>query len=107
VELDDKEPSMKILLAGATGAIGRQLVPRLLAGEAAAVLMTEARGASNAKAKRELGWQTQASELASGLRRGSGMTEALRADRADRVARTLLARVLEIAEGRFTASARW
>jgi nucleoside-diphosphate-sugar epimerase len=57
VELDDKEPSMKILLAGATGAIGRQLVPRLLAGEAAAVLMTEARGASNAKAKRELGWQ--------------------------------------------------
>ena len=30
---------------------------RLLAGEAAAVMMTEIRGASNAKAKRELGWQ--------------------------------------------------
>jgi nucleoside-diphosphate-sugar epimerase len=30
---------------------------RLLAGEAAAVMMTEVRGASNAKAKRELGWQ--------------------------------------------------
>ncbi len=29
---------------------------RLLAGEAAVVLGTEARGASNAKAKRELGW---------------------------------------------------
>ncbi|HEX8754204.1 MAG TPA: NAD(P)-dependent oxidoreductase [Solirubrobacterales bacterium] len=30
---------------------------RLLAGEAAVVMMTEVRGASNAKAKRELGWQ--------------------------------------------------
>ena len=32
-------------------------VGRLLAGEAAVVMMTEIRGASNAKAKRELGWQ--------------------------------------------------
>jgi nucleoside-diphosphate-sugar epimerase len=30
---------------------------RMLAGEAAAVMMTEVRGASNQKAKRELGWQ--------------------------------------------------
>jgi 2-alkyl-3-oxoalkanoate reductase len=30
---------------------------RLLAGETAAVMMTEVRGASNAKAKRDLGWQ--------------------------------------------------
>ena len=30
---------------------------RLVAGEAATVMMTEVRGASNAKAKRELGWQ--------------------------------------------------
>jgi nucleoside-diphosphate-sugar epimerase len=30
---------------------------RLVAGEAAAVMMTEARGASNAKARRELGWR--------------------------------------------------
>ena len=30
---------------------------RMLAGEAAAVMMTEVRGASNEKAKRELGWQ--------------------------------------------------
>ena len=29
---------------------------RLIAGEAATVMMTEIRGASNAKAKRELGW---------------------------------------------------
>ena len=34
-----------------------RLAARLLAGEAGVVLMTDARGASNAKAKRELGWQ--------------------------------------------------
>ena len=34
-----------------------RLVGRLFAGEAGAVMMTEIRGASNAKAKRELGWQ--------------------------------------------------
>ncbi len=34
-----------------------RLVGRLLAGEAAIVMMTETRGASNAKAKRELGWE--------------------------------------------------
>jgi nucleoside-diphosphate-sugar epimerase len=34
-----------------------RLVGRLFAGEAGAVMMTELRGASNAKAKRELGWQ--------------------------------------------------
>ena len=34
-----------------------RFVGRLLAGEAGAVMMTETRGASNAKAKRELGWQ--------------------------------------------------
>jgi nucleoside-diphosphate-sugar epimerase len=33
-----------------------RFVGRLLAGEAGAVMMTEVRGASNAKAKRELGW---------------------------------------------------
>jgi hypothetical protein len=30
---------------------------RLLVGEAFTIMMTEARGASNAKAKRELGWE--------------------------------------------------
>jgi nucleoside-diphosphate-sugar epimerase len=34
-----------------------RFVGRLVAGEAATVMMTEVRGASNAKAKRELGWQ--------------------------------------------------
>jgi len=48
-------------VASALGAKPPRRVPRwmgrLLAGEAAAVMMTEVRGASNAKAKRELGWQ--------------------------------------------------
>jgi nucleoside-diphosphate-sugar epimerase len=47
-------------LAAAIGAKPPRRVPRwlarLLAGESGVVLMTEARGASNAKAKRELGW---------------------------------------------------
>ncbi|HSK51292.1 MAG TPA: NAD(P)-dependent oxidoreductase [Clostridia bacterium] len=38
-----------------------RLVGRLLAGEAATVLLTEIRGASNAKAKRELGWRPRRS----------------------------------------------
>jgi nucleoside-diphosphate-sugar epimerase len=48
-------------LAQALGARPPMRVPRvvgrLVAGEAAAVMMTEVRGASNAKAKRVLGWQ--------------------------------------------------
>ena len=48
-------------VAGAVGAKPPHRVPRalgrLLAGEAAAIMMTEVRGASNAKAKRELGWR--------------------------------------------------
>ncbi|MGC1164493.1 MAG: NAD(P)-dependent oxidoreductase [Solirubrobacterales bacterium] len=48
-------------VAGGLGAKPPRRVPRwlgrLLAGEAAAVMMTEVRGASNAKAKHELGWR--------------------------------------------------
>lgn len=48
-------------LAAILGAKPPRHVPRwlgrVLAGEAATVMMTEVRGASNAKAKRELGWQ--------------------------------------------------
>jgi nucleoside-diphosphate-sugar epimerase len=43
---------------------------RLFAGDAGVMLGTTARGASNAKAKRELGWTPPLSELAAGLRRG-------------------------------------
>ena len=48
-------------VASSLGARPPRRVPRrlgrLLAGEAVAVMMTEVRGASNAKAKRELGWK--------------------------------------------------
>jgi nucleoside-diphosphate-sugar epimerase len=59
---DDPAPVREWLpvLAQALGAKPPRRVPRLLArlvaGEAAAMIGTEARGASNAKAKRELGW---------------------------------------------------
>src|SRR5207249_3173537 len=43
---------------------------RLLAGEVAVRMMTEARGASNAKAKRELGWQPIWPSWRDGFRRG-------------------------------------
>jgi len=44
-----------------------RFVGRLFAGEAGAVMMTEVRGASNAKAKRELGWQPQHSSWRQGF----------------------------------------
>jgi nucleoside-diphosphate-sugar epimerase len=93
-----KEPVVWVFVAGATGAIGRQLVPRLAAagrevhemtrsewkqamlgaeqpvraprlaaGEAGAVLMTDARGACNAKANRGLGWQPRHPSWRQGL----------------------------------------
>jgi nucleoside-diphosphate-sugar epimerase len=43
---------------------------RLLAGEAAAVMMTEVRGASNEKAKRELGWQPRHPSWRQGIAEG-------------------------------------
>jgi nucleoside-diphosphate-sugar epimerase len=60
---DDPAPVAEWLpaLAQRLGAKRPMRVPRfigrLLAGEAVTVMMTEIRGASNAKAKRELGWQ--------------------------------------------------
>ncbi|HXV57719.1 MAG TPA: NAD(P)-dependent oxidoreductase [Gaiellaceae bacterium] len=60
---DEPAPAREWLpvLAGALGAKPPRRVPiwlaRLLAGEPGVVMGTEARGASNAKAKRELGWQ--------------------------------------------------
>jgi nucleoside-diphosphate-sugar epimerase len=49
------------VLAGVLGAKGPRRVPRwlarLVAGEALVMMATESRGASNAKAKRELGWE--------------------------------------------------
>src|SRR3954470_22095328 len=45
---------------------------RLAAGEAATVMMTEMRGASNAKAKRELGWQPVYASWRTGFAEGLG-----------------------------------
>jgi nucleoside-diphosphate-sugar epimerase len=62
--VDDEPAPVAEWLPAAAAAVGAKpprhvprLVGRLLAGEAATVMMTEVRGASNAKAKRELGWQ--------------------------------------------------
>ena len=49
-----------------------RFVGRLLAGEAAAVMMTEVRGASNEKAKRELGWSPRYATWRQGFAQGLG-----------------------------------
>jgi 2-alkyl-3-oxoalkanoate reductase len=64
------------VLAGALGAKPPRRVPRwlgrLVAGEAATVMMTDVRGASNAKAKRELGWQLRYPSWRLGFIKGLG-----------------------------------
>jgi nucleoside-diphosphate-sugar epimerase len=45
---------------------------RLAAGETATLMMTESRGASNAKAKRELGWQPRYASWRQGFEQGLG-----------------------------------
>jgi 2-alkyl-3-oxoalkanoate reductase len=71
---DDPAPVREWLpaLAKAIGAKPPRRVPRwlarLLAGEAGVALMTEARGASNAKAKRELGWRLRYPSWQEGFR---------------------------------------
>jgi 2-alkyl-3-oxoalkanoate reductase len=63
-------------LAAALGAKPPLRLPRwlgrLLAGEAATVMMTEVRGADNAKAKRELGWQLRYPSWRLGVAKGLG-----------------------------------
>ena len=63
-------------VAAALGARAPRHVPRaearLLAGDAATVMMTEVRGASNAKAKRELGWQLRYPSWRQGFADGLG-----------------------------------
>jgi nucleoside-diphosphate-sugar epimerase len=83
---------MKVFLAGATGVLGRALVPqlvarghevvgmttsaskqdlgRLAAGETATPMMTDVRGASNEKAKRELGWKPRYASWRQGFAQG-------------------------------------
>jgi nucleoside-diphosphate-sugar epimerase len=75
---DDPAPVAEWLpvLAAAAGARPPRRVPvwaaRLLAGEHGVVLMTEVRGASNAKAKRELGWRPAWPSWRQGFRAGLG-----------------------------------
>jgi nucleoside-diphosphate-sugar epimerase len=63
-------------LASALDAKPPRRVPRwlgrLLAGEAATIMMTEGRGASNEKAKRELGWQPRYASWRQGFAQGLG-----------------------------------
>ena len=47
-------------------------VARLVAGDVAVVMGTVARGASNAKAKRELGWQPRYASWRQGFAQGLG-----------------------------------
>jgi nucleoside-diphosphate-sugar epimerase len=75
---DDPAPVREWLpvLASALDAKPPRRVPRwlgrLLAGEVATAMMTEARGASNAKAKRELGWQLRYPSWRQGFSQGLG-----------------------------------
>jgi 2-alkyl-3-oxoalkanoate reductase len=63
-------------LASALGAKPPRRIPRwlgrLLAGEAATVMMTEVSGASNEKAKRELGWKPRYASWRQGFAHGLG-----------------------------------
>jgi nucleoside-diphosphate-sugar epimerase len=64
------------VLASALGAKPPRRIPRwlgrLAAGEMATLMMTEARGASNEKAKRELGWQPRYPSWRQGFAQGLG-----------------------------------
>jgi nucleoside-diphosphate-sugar epimerase len=64
------------VLASALGAKPPRHIPlwlaRLAAGEAATLMMTEGRGAANAKAKRELGWQPRYASWRLGFVQGLG-----------------------------------
>jgi nucleoside-diphosphate-sugar epimerase len=75
---DEPAPASEWLpyLAACAGAKPPMRVPRwlarLLAGEAAVIMMTEGRGFSNAKAKRELGWELRYPSWRQGFREGLG-----------------------------------
>jgi nucleoside-diphosphate-sugar epimerase len=73
--VDDEPAPVSLILPELAKAIGakppRHLprwVGRLLAGEGMTIMMTEVRGASNAKAKRELGWELRYPSWRQGIR---------------------------------------
>jgi nucleoside-diphosphate-sugar epimerase len=86
--VDDEPAAVREWLPALAAAIGAKpprrvprLVARLLAGESGVVLMTESRGASNAKAKRELGWTLRYPSWREGFRAAYGRTGAASAGR--------------------------
>jgi nucleoside-diphosphate-sugar epimerase len=79
--VDDEPVAVRDLLPEVAKAIGAKpprRIPRwlgrLIAGEANTVMMTEVRGASNAKAKRELGWELRYPSWRLGFRDGLEQT---------------------------------
>ena len=77
--VDDEPAPVREWLPAAAEAFGARKpmrlprwVGRLAAGEAVVVMMDEVRGASNAKAKRELGWQPRYSSWRQGFAEGLG-----------------------------------
>ena len=77
--VDDDPAPVSEWLPGAASAIGARKpmrlprwVGRLAAGEAAVVMMNEVRGASNAKAKHELGWKPRYTSWRQGFADGLG-----------------------------------
>jgi nucleoside-diphosphate-sugar epimerase len=81
--VDDEPAPVSVVLPELAKAIGakppRHLprwLGRLVAGEATVIMMTEVRGASNAKAKRELGWELHYPSWRLGFRDGLENTDA-------------------------------
>lgn len=64
-------PDLAVMLGAKKPMRVPRFIGRLAAGQAGVVLMTELRGASNAKAKRELGWQPAHPTWRQGLRVGT------------------------------------
>jgi nucleoside-diphosphate-sugar epimerase len=74
---DDEPTPVSAFLAELAAAVGAKpprhfprWVGRVLAGEAGVMMMTEIRGAANAKAKRELGWELRYPSWRQGIREG-------------------------------------
>jgi nucleoside-diphosphate-sugar epimerase len=80
--VDDEPAPMSVVLPELAKVIGAKpprhfprWVGRLLAGEGMTIMMTEVRGASNAKAKRQLGWQLRYPSWRLGFREGLSNVE--------------------------------
>jgi nucleoside-diphosphate-sugar epimerase len=75
--VDDEPAPVRVVLPELANAVGAKpprhfprWLGRLIAGEGNTIMMTEVRGASNAKAKRELGWELRYPSWRQGFREG-------------------------------------